>query len=193
MHLEHIDELNGKLEELDAEIDRLMRPFDQDNLVERLDAITGIGKQTVEVVIAEIGTDMSRFPTHRHLASWAGLAPGQNESAGRNRSARTPKGNQYLRTALVEAAQAAGRTKGTYLGEQYRRLARRRGKKRAAVAVAHSMLVIMYHMIQKGTDYRERGSTYFDQLNPQRTQKWLVKRLEQLGFQVQLEPIGAAA
>jgi transposase len=193
MHLEHIDELNGKLEELDAEIDRLMRPFDQDDLVERLDAITGVGKQTVEVVIAEIGTDMSRFPTHRHLASWAGLAPGQNESAGRNRSARTPKGNQYLRTALVEAAQAAGRTKGTYLGEQYRRLARRRGKKRAAVAVAHSMLVIMYHMIQKGTDYRERGSTYFDQLNPQRTQKWLVKRLEQLGFQVQLEPIGAAA
>ena len=193
MHLEHIDELNEKIGELDAEIDRLMRPFDQDNLVERLDAITGVGRQTVEVVIAEIGTDMSRFPTHRHLASWAGLAPGKNESAGRNRSARTPKGNQYLRTALVEAAQAAGRTKGTYLGEQYRRLARRRGKKRAAVAVAHSILVIIYHMIQKGTDYHERGSTYFDQLNPQRTQQWLVKRLEQLGFQVQLEPIGAAA
>ena len=93
----------------------------------------------------------------------------------------------------MEAALAAGRSKGTYLGEQYRRLARRRGKKRAAVAVAHSILVIMYHMIQDGTEYMERGSTYFDNLNPQRTQKWLVRRLEQLGFQVSLEPIAAAA
>jgi len=193
MHLEHIDELNERITELDGEIGNLMRPFDQEDLVERLDAITGVGKQTIEVVIAEIGTDMSRFPSHRHLASWAGLAPGKNESAGRNRSARTPKGNQYLRTALVEAALAAGRSKGTYLGEQYRRLARRRGKKRAAVAVAHSILVIMYHMIQDGTEYMERGSTYFDNLNPQRTQKWLVRRLEQLGFQVSLEPIAAAA
>ena len=193
MHLEHIDELNGKIGELDAEIDHLMSPFDQDDLVERLDAITGVGKQTIEVAIAEMGTDMGRFPTHRHLASWTGVAPGKNESAGRNRSARTPKGNKYLRAALVEAAHAAGRSKGTYLGEQYRRLARRRGKKRAAVAVAHSILVIMYHMIQDGTEYMERGSTYFDNLHPQRTQKWLVKRLEQLGYQVNLEPLVAAA
>jgi len=193
MHLEHIDELNQRISELDEEIDRLMRPFDQDNLIERLDGITGVSQQTIEVVISEIGIDMNRFPSHRHLASWAGLAPGKNESGGRNRSSRTPKGNKYLRTALVEAAHAAGRSQDTYLGEQYRRLARRRGKKRAAVAVAHSILVIMYHMIKNGTEYQERGSTYFDQLNPQRTQKWLTKRLEKLGYKVILEPLEDAA
>jgi transposase len=193
MHLEHIGELNAKIEELNQEIDSLMLPFDQDDLVERLDAITGVGKRTIEVVVSEMGVDMSRFPSHRHLASWSGLSPGKNESAGRNRSAKMPKGNRYLRAALVEAAHAAGRSKDTYLGEQYRRIARRRGKKRAAVAVAHSILVIMYHMTQDGTEYVERGSTYFDQLAPQRTQKWLVKRLEQLGFMVSLEPLPAAA
>jgi transposase len=145
MHLEHIDELNEKIEELNQEISVLMRPFDQENLVERLDAITGVGQKTIDVVIAEIGTDMSRFPSHRHLASWAGLAPGKNESGGRNRSAKTPKGNKYLQAALVEAAFAAGCSRDTYLGEQFRRLARRRGRKRAAVAVAHSILVIIYH------------------------------------------------
>jgi transposase len=187
LHLEHIDELNIKIVQLDDEIDRLMRPFDQAALVERLDAITGVDKRTIEVVIGEIGVDMSRFPSHRHLASWAGLAPGKNESAGRNRSSRTPKGNRYLQAALVQAAHAAGRSKDTYLGEQYRRISRRRGKKRAAVAVAHSILVIVYHMIQDGTPYVERGSTFFDRLHAQRTQRWLVKRLEHLGFTVSLQ------
>jgi transposase len=192
MHLEHIDELNAKIAELGKEIDAQLLPFNQNDLAERLDAIPGVDQRTIEVALSEMGIDMNRFPTHRHLASWAGLAPGKNESAGRNRSARTPKGNRYLRAALVEAAHAAGRT-DTYLGEQFRRIARRRGKKRAAVAVAHSILVIMYHMIRHGTQYVERGSTYFDQLNPQRTQKWLVKRLEQLGFSVSLSPLPAVA
>ncbi len=192
MHLEHIDELNAKIGKLDQEIDRLMLPFDPEQLVERLDAIPGVGPITVQIVIAELGLDMSRFATHAHAASWAGLAPGKNESAGRNHSARTLKANHYLRAALVEAAHAAGKT-ATYLGEKYRRLARRRGKKRAAVAVARTLLTIIYHMIRDGTDYVERGATYFDQLNPQSTQQWLTGRLEKLGFRVTLEPLPMAA
>lgn len=192
MHLEHIDELNAKIRELDREIDHLMPPFDPEQLVERLDAIPGVGPVTAQIVIAELGLDMSRFPTHSHAASWAGLAPGKNESAGRNYSARTLKANRYLRTALVEAAHAAGKT-ATYLGEKYRRLARRRGKKRAAVAVARTLLTIIYHMISQGSAYIERGATYFDQLHPQATEQWLTRRLEKLGFRVTLEPLPMAA
>lgn len=192
MHLEHIDELNTMLTELNEEIDHLMPPFDPDELVLRLDAIPGVGRVTAQIVIAELGIDMSRFASDGHAASWAGLAPGKNESAGRNHSARTLKANRYLRSALIEAAHAAGKT-DTYLGEKYRRIARRRGKKRAAVAVARTMLTIIYHMIRKGSEYVERGSTYFDQLNPQSTQQWLTKRLEKLGFKVTLEPLLVAA
>lgn len=192
LHLEHIDDLNAKLAELEAEIDKLMPPFDQDDLMERLDEIPGINQVTAQVIVAEIGIDMSRFPTANHLTSWAGLAPGKNESAGRNRSSRTLKANRYLRPALVQAAHAAGKT-NTYLGEKYRRLSRRRGKKRAAVAVARTMLVIAYHLMRDGTRFEERGADFFDQLKPQSTQQWLTRRLERLGFKVTLEPIEAAA
>ncbi len=192
MHLEHIDELNAKLTELNQEIDHLMPPFDPDRLLQRLDAIPGVGLSVAQIVVAELGIDMSRFPLDSHATSWAGLAPGKNESAGRNHSARTLKANCYLRPALIEAAHAAGKT-DTYLGEKYRRIARRRGKKRAAVAVARTILIIIYHMIQDGTEYIEHGSTYFDQLHPQSTQQWLTKRLERLGFKVTLEPLAAAA
>jgi transposase len=192
LHLEHIDDLNAKLEELEAEIDKLMPPFDQDDLVERLDEIPGINQVTAQVIIAEIGTDMSRFPTANHLTSWAGLAPGKNESAGRNRSSRTLKANRYLRPALVQAAHAVSRS-DTYLGEKFRRLARRRGKKRAAVAVARTMLVIVYHLMRDGTRFEERGADFFDQLKPQSTQQWLTRRLERLGFKVTLEPLETAA
>ena len=192
LHLEHIDDLNAKLAALEAEIDKLLPPFDQDDLVERLDEIPGINQVTAQVIIAEIGIDMSRFPTANHLTSWAGLAPGKNESAGRNRSSRTLKANRYLRPALVQAAHAAGKT-NTYLGEKYRRIARRRGKKRAAVAVARTMLVIAYHLMRDGTRFEERGADFFDRLKPQSTQQWLTRRLERLGYKVILEPIETAA
>jgi transposase len=191
LHLEHIDDLNAKLSELEAEIDKLLSAFDEDNLLERLDEIPGIDQTAAQIIIAEIGTNMDRFPNDKHLTAWAGLAPGKNESAGRNRSARTLKANRYLRPTLVQAAHAAGRT-DTYLGERYRRLARRRGKKRAALAVARSILVIVYHLIRDGSRFVERGAAFFDHLNVQSTQHWLTRRLERLGFKVTLEPLAVA-
>ena len=142
LHLEHIDELNAKIERLNEEIEHQMGPFDQGDLVARLDAVPGLDRRVIQGIIAELGTDMSRFPTTAHAVSWAGLAPGKNESAGRNQSARAPKGNRHLKALLVQAAHTVARSKDNYLGAQFRRLAARRGKKRAAVAVARSILVI---------------------------------------------------
>lgn len=192
-HLRHIDELNALLEEVEQEIDQLIHPFDEDDLIARLDTIPGVDRKTAQVIIAELGIDMNRFPTAGHAAAWAGLVPGKNESAGRNRSARTNKANRYLKAALVQAAHAAGRSKDNYLAAQYRRLAARRGKKRAAVAVAHSILVIAYHLIERGTDYVDLGATYFDQRKKDTVQQQLVRRLEKLGFKVALEPLETAA
>lgn len=193
LHLQHIDELNTKLEQLEAEIDQQIQPFDQDDLIERLDAIPGVDKKVAQIIIAELGIDMSRFPTAKHAASWAGLVPGQNESAGRSRSSRTRQANRYLKSALVQAAQAAGRSKDNYLASRFRRLAARRGNKRAAVAVAHSILVVAYHMIQRGTVYQDLGGNYFDQRQQEMVQKRLVKRLEKLGLRVIVEPASGVA
>jgi transposase len=156
--------------------------------VERLDTIPGIARRAAEVIVAEIGIDMSRFPSAAHLASWAGLVPGNHESAGKQRSGRTRKGNQTLRTLLIQVAYAAGRTQ-TYLGAQFRRLAARRGRKRAAVAVGHSILVIAYHLIQRGEVYQDLGAHYFESQPPEKTKQHLVKRLQQLGYQVTLQPL----
>lgn len=146
LHLEHIDDLNVKIETLSQEIERLLNPFDPTQVLERLQTIPGVGLRTAQMIIAEIGLDMSRFPSAAHLASWAGVAPGKNESADRNTSARTHQANRYLRTALIEAAHAVGRHRpDNYLTAQYRRLAARRGKNRAALAVAHSIVVIVYY------------------------------------------------
>jgi transposase len=148
--------------------------------------IPGISRRTAEVVIAEIGTDMSRFVTSGHLASWAGLCPGNDESAGRRRSGRTRHGDKWLRAALVQSAWAASHTK-TYLAAQYHRLAKRRGKKKALVAVAHSLLGIIYQVLTKGEAYRELGADYLDKLAPERLTRQLVKRLESLGHKVTLD------
>ena len=139
------------------------------------------------MIVSEIGTDMSRFPSANHLACWAGVAPGNNESAGKRRSGKTRKGNQVLCAALNQAAHAAARTKDTYLSAQYRRLAARRGKKKAIVALEHTILVMAYHLIQRNEPYRELGGNYFDNRRPEATARRLVKRLEQLGFSVALQ------
>ena len=152
-----------------------------------LETSPGVARPTAEMIVAEIGTDMSRFPSADHLASWAGVAPGNHESAGQRTSGKTRQGHRFLRTVLVQAAHAAARTKGTYLSAQYRRLATRRGKKRAIMAVAHSMLVMAYHMIQRQEPYRDAGADFFDRLQPEDTARRLVKRLEHLGYHVTLQ------
>jgi len=155
--------------------------------VELLDTIPGINRGLAEVMVAEMGTDMSRFPSAHHLASWTGVAPGNNESAGQRRSGKTPPGNAALRKGLVQAAHGAKRKKGTYLAAQYHRLAARRGRKRALVAVAHSILVIAYHMLSRQEPYRELGGNYFDERKRESVVNRLVRRLEKLGYHVALE------
>jgi transposase len=184
--LRHIDDLDATIARLSQEIEERLRPFE--GTARRLGTIPGIGPRTAELVLAEVGPDMSVFPTAGHLASWAGLCPGQDESAGKRRSGRTRKGNPWLRGALVEAAQTAGRTK-TYLGEQYHRIAARRGKRRAAVAVAHSLIVIIYHVLSQGRSYEDLGYRYFDERDRQRTTQRLVRRLSALGYTVTLEAV----
>jgi transposase len=187
LQLQHVTQLDAAIEQVSAEIEERLRPF-EDQLV-RLDTIPGVSRRGAEEIVAAIGVDMERFPTHRHLASWAKLCPGTNESAGKRGNAATGKGNPYLREALMEAAWAAGRTKNTYLAAQFHRLKARRGAKRAVVAVAHSILVIAYHILkEEGTVYRDLGPNYFDQRSKEATTKRSVKRLERLGYKVTLEP-----
>jgi transposase len=163
-----------------------MVPFVDQELQEKLDAIPGVNVTTIQNVTVEIGVDMNQFPSEAHLASWTGICPGNEESAGKRKRSRTTKGNRWLRRALTEAAWAATHTKDSYLGAQYHRLAGRRGKKRALVAVAHTLLVIIYHVIKYRVDYQDLGADYFLRLEPERQRRYLVKRLEQLGFEVQL-------
>jgi transposase len=185
-----IDSLDETIDRFDAEIETYCAPFEA--AIERLDTIPGVGREMAEMIVAEIGTDMSHFPTADHLAAWAGLAPGNDESAGKRRSGRTRKGNRTLRQGLIQAAHAAAHTKQTYLAAQYHRLAARRGNKRAIVAVAHSILVIAYHLISRQEEYRELGGDYFDRQRPEVTAKRLVSRLEKLGYHVTLEVPQAA-
>lgn len=180
-----LDSLDETIARFNQQIEEYCHPFEP--VVELLDTIPGVGRQTAEMIVSEIGVDMSRFPSAAHLAAWAGLAPGNYESAGKRLSGKTRKGNQTLRSGLMQSAHVASRSR-TYLAAQYRRLAARRGKKRATMAVAHSILVIAYHMIQRQEPYRELGANYFDQQRPEVTTKRLVKRLENLGYQVALQP-----
>ena len=133
--------------------------------MQRLQTIVGVGRRSAEVMVSEIGVDMSRFASSAHLASWARMCPGTHESAGKRRSAGTGTGNNWLRTTLLESAWAASHSRGSYLGAQYRRISKRRGPKRAAIAVAHSILVIAYYVLRDGVAFRDLGADYFDRMN----------------------------
>jgi len=180
--LRHIGFLDEEIERLSQEIAERQRPFEEAR--GRLETIPGIGRRTAEVILAEIGPDMSRFPTPGHLASWAGVCPGQNESAGKRKSGRTRNGCVWLREALIEAAWAAARSRRTYLATQYHRIAARRGAKRAAVAVAHTILVIVHHLLRTGDVYRDLGANYFDERDKTTTVKRAVARISRLGYDV---------
>jgi len=183
--LRHIDYLDEEIGRLDEEIKRRMLPFEED--LELLDTIPGVARRTAETIAAEIGTNMDQFPSAAHLCSWAGLCPGQNESAGKRKSGTTRKGNKKLRSALVEAARAAGRTKNTYLSSQYHRIAARRGANRAAVAVAHSILMIAYYILKRRQPYIELGPNYYEERKRDTIIRQSLKRLESLGLKVTVE------
>jgi transposase len=191
MHLDHVDQLSAMIVRLDGEVDRLMAPFAE--AATRLLSIPGVAKRSAEVIVAEIGVDMSRFPTPAHLASWAGLCPGNHESAHKRSSGRARKGNGVLRAAMCEAAWAASHTRDSYLAAQYRRFKRRFGTKsegKAIFAVAHTMIVIVWHVLAaEGATYRELGADYFERRNNVETRKrYLVRELEKLGHHVVLDP-----
>ena len=189
-HLVQIEGLETAVADVSAEIAARLRPVD--DVLTRLDTIPGIGRWVAEALVAELGTDMSRFPSSQHLASWAGMCPGNNSSAGKRYSGKTRKGSPWLRVLLIQAAHAAGRTQGTYLASQYQRLAARRGSKRAAVAVGHTLLVMVYHLLRDGTEYEDLGASYFDERDRVAVERRLVRRLEQLGYRVSLEQAQAA-
>ena len=183
--LRHLTFLDQEIERLDAEVAERTHPFEKE--IERLDGIHGMGRRAAEEVLTEIGVDMSRFPSAAHIASWARLCPGNNESAGKRKSGMTGHGNPWLRSILVQVAWAAAHTKGTYLSAMYHRLAARRGSKRAIIAVAHAILVIIHSMLRNRTTYRDLGEKYFDELNRQSVISRAVRRIESLGYSVTLE------
>jgi transposase len=185
-YLSLIDDLDESIAHLSAAIVEELRPHEA--LLTRLQTIPGIGLRLAEVILAEIGVNMDRFPSAQHLASWAGMCPGNHESAGKRKQGSIRPANPWLRSALTEAAHAASHTKNTYLSAQYHRLAARRGAKKATIALGHSLLVIIYHLLTEKTDYKELGHNYFDEHDRQAVQRRLVHRLEQLGYGVVLTP-----
>ena len=188
--LAHLEFLEDTIARLNQEVTSRMAPCEAD--LERLDTIPGVNRRTAEVIVAEAGTDMSRFPTDGHFASWIGICPGNNESAGKRRSGKTRKGNKWLRAGLAEAGQAAGRTKDSYLGAQYRRLAGRRGKNRAALAVGHSIAVIAYHLLKDpNLTYTDLGPDYFLHHKRNAIMHHHVQQLVALGYRVTLDPAAA--
>jgi transposase len=190
-HLSHLDFMDEAINRVSQEIGERLYPFE--GQVQGLDTIPGVNERIAQVLLAEVGTDLSRFPSAHHLASWAGICPGNQESGGKRQSGKTRKGSPWLRAALIEAAHGAAKSKGTYLSAQFRRLVSRRGKKKALVAVAHSILVIAYHVLTRRETYQELGGNYFDERERTAVERRLTRRLERLGYQVTLKPISATA
>jgi len=189
--LEHIDFLDGAISDCDSAIEELMRPFVLQ--IEQLDAVPGVDVRSAQDIIAEVGADMSAFPSHKHLCSWAGICPGNNQSGGKRQSGKIRKSNKWLKAALIRCAHAAGRSKDTYLGTQFRRFVGRKGAQRAAVVVAHSILESIFFILRDGVDYQEMGPTYFDQVNKEHIVRQYKKRLEALGLVVEVREAAAAA
>ena len=187
--LAHIDFLDASIAQVEQAIEARQAPFAE--AIELLQTIPGVGAVVATALVAEIGTDASRFPSAKHLASWAGVCPGNKQSGGKRLSGRTTKGNVWLRAMLGEAAWSIARSRGSYLSAQYHRLARRRGKNKAAMAVAHSLLVIVYCVLRDHQPYRELGFEYFDQRDAARLERHHVQRLQQLGYTVTLTPLAA--
>jgi transposase len=185
MILDHITYLETAIAELDTRLEVVIAPFTEAR--DRLSTIPGIGNRAAECIIAEIGVDMTVFPTPAHLASWAGVAPGNNITGGKRRSGKTTKGDVWLTDILVQCAWAAARSRDTYLSAQFWRLHGRLGKKRAAIAVGHSMLVIAWHLLTTNSEYQDLGADYFHRRGQtNRYQEHLVKQLQDLGYQVTL-------
>lgn len=184
--LRHIDFLDEEIQKLSQEVQNRMRPFEE--AIEALDGIPGISRTNAEQILCETGIDMSRFPTDKHFASWAALCPGNNESANKRKSGKTRKGNMALKAALTQAAISASRTKGTYFNSMYHRIAARRGKNKAIVAVAHAILITIYHMLKDGSCYRDLGVNHYDEINKAAKLKRSIKRIESMGFKVTIEP-----
>ena len=189
--LNHVDFLDECIERVSQEVARRSDAFEEQ--IQLLCSIPGLERRAAEAIVAEIGLNMERSPTHHHLASWATMCPGNEESAGNRKSGRTRKGNRWLKRILLEVSWAASRSKGTYLKALYHRLAARRGKKRAVVAVGHTILVIIYHLLRDNVPYEELGADYFDKLNVAYIKRHHVRRLKSLGFTVSIEPIEKAA
>ena len=187
--LAHLDFLDEQIDLLSDAIEEQLAPFAQ--AAELLCSIPGVQRRTAQVIVAEIGTDMTRFPSERHLASWAGQCPGNDRSAGKRRSGKTRNGSKWLDTALTEAAMAAARTKNTYLAAQYARLRPRRGHGRALGAVKHSILTSAWHMLSTGELYKDLGPDHYTRRDPERATRRLIKQLERLGHHVTLQPAAA--
>ena len=190
--LEQVDFLEGRIEATSRRIERIA-PLPFAEATRLLDAVPGVGERGAQAVLAEIGTDMSHFPTASHLASWAAQCPGNHESAGKHFSGRTRRGNRWLGSALTQLAHAAARTKGSYFHAQYHRIAPRRGKNRAIGAVKHSLLVTFYYMLRRGETYRDLGPNHFPTINSEQQIRYHLRRLERLGQKVQLTPMETAA
>lgn len=185
MQLRRLEQVEGDLAVLEQRIDEGLAPHA--DVLTRLRTIPGVDRRIAAVLVAELGVDMRAFASARHVVAWAGVCAGNDESAGKRRSARSRKGNVHLKTALVEAAQSAARTKNTYLRDKYFRLRARRGPQRAAMAIARKILIAAYHMLAHGTEYRDLGVAYLDQLSEKRIAANLVRRLERLGYSVHVE------
>ena len=188
--LAHLDELNEHIRNLDNDIDRFMKQEDRD-AAQAIQEIPGIGASSAQVIISVIGNDMSRFPSDRHISKWAGLCPGNNESASKRKSGKTTKGNKMLRTTLVNCAHSAVKVKTSYFSALFTRISAHRGKKRAYVAVAHSMLIAIYHVLHDGVGFRDLGADYYNQFNRERKANGMLKKLKALGYEVTIAAVSA--